>query len=131
MLGEIGPGWLILLGVGVEDDEAATGTLAHQIATARAFDDGSGRMGLSAEDVRAEFLVVSQITLHADLSQGRRPSLTRAAPREQASRLVDYFAQLLRDRGFRVETGRFGATMDVELCNEGPVTIVLSTDRWT
>jgi len=130
MVGEIGRGWAVLLGVAADDDEAGAATLAQQIATVRAFDDGSGRMGLSAEEVGAEFLVVSQITLHADLSQGRRPSFTKAAPRELAQRLVDYFAALLEARSFRVAKGEFGAMMDVELCNEGPVTIVLSTDGW-
>lgn len=131
IVGEIHHGWAVLLGVGVEDDEAAAARLAEQIATIRAFDDGSGRMALSAEDVQAEFLVISQITLHADLTQGRRPSLARAAPRELAIRLVDSFGEQLKARGFRVATGQFGAMMDVELCNEGPVTIVVSTGPWT
>lgn len=130
VVGEIRHGWTVLLGVGIEDDEAVAERLAQQIATMRAFDDGSGRMALSAEEVGAEFLVISQITLHADLTQGRRPSLARAAPREQAIKLVDHFVERLAARGFRVATGRFGAVMDVELSNQGPVTIVLSTDQW-
>lgn len=128
---EIGAGWAILLGIGAGDDESAAESLVDQIAKVRAFGDASGRMALAADDVGAEFLVVSQITLHADLSAGRRPGFARAAVREQASALVDHFAALLRGRGFHVETGRFGAMMDVELCNEGPVTIVVSTDGWS
>ena len=130
VVGAINYGWAILLGVGGEDDEASAASLVHQIVELRAFDDASGRMNLAARDIQAEFLVISQITLHADTSRGRRPSFTKAAPRELAIRLVDHFAQLLRDRGFRVATGRFGAMMDVELSNDGPVTIVLSTDGW-
>lgn len=130
VVGAIDCGWAILLGVGSEDDERAVAALATQIVELRAFDDGSGRMNLAARDVQAEFLVISQITLHADTSRGRRPSFAKAAPRELAIHLVDYFGELLRERGFRVTTGQFGAMMDVELCNDGPVTIVLSTDGW-
>ena len=131
LVGEIGRGWAILLGVGLNDDETAVATLVDKIVTTRAFEDESGKMGRSAEDVGAEFLVVSQITLHADLSKGRRPSFARAAPPEQAQALVEHFARLLHERGFRVATGQFGAMMDVELCNQGPVTLALSTDGWT
>ncbi|OGG53525.1 MAG: D-tyrosyl-tRNA(Tyr) deacylase [Candidatus Handelsmanbacteria bacterium RIFCSPLOWO2_12_FULL_64_10] len=129
-VGAIGLGWAVLLGVGRGDDEATAAALVDQLVHVRAFDDGSGRMALAAGDVAAEFLVVSQITLHADLSKGRRPSFTKAAPPERARVLVDNFAEMLRQQGFRVTTGQFGATMDVELCNEGPVTIVLATDGW-
>ena len=130
VVGSINYGWAILLGVGAEDDEATAGSLVQQIAELRAFDDGSGRMNLSARDVQAEFLVISQITLHADTSKGRRPGFAKAAPRDLAIRLVDHFCQVVRDQGFLVATGQFGAMMDVELCNDGPVTIVLSTDGW-
>ncbi len=131
IVGEIGLGWAVLLGIGSGDDEAAAAALVDQIVKLRAFDDGTGRMQRSAEDVGAQFLVVSQITLHADLSRGRRPSFVRAAPPEIAQPLVDRFVALLRERGFTVATGRFGAMMDVELCNTGPVTFVLSTDGWS
>ena len=129
VVGEIGPGWAVLLGVGPEDDEAAAARLAEKIATLRVFEDAEGRMNLAAAEVRAVFLVVSQFTLYADL-KGRRPGFSRAAPPPVAEPLVARFAELLRERGFRVETGRFGAMMDVELTNHGPVTIVLSTDAW-
>jgi D-aminoacyl-tRNA deacylase len=131
VVGAIEAGWAILLGVGVADDEATAGELARQIIELRTFDDGSGRMNLAAADVNAQFLVISQITLHADTSRGRRPSFVGAAPRELAIRLVDYFVEQIRAAGFTVATGRFGAMMQVELCNDGPVTIVLSTDGWT
>lgn len=131
VVGEIRTGWAILLGVGAGDDETTAATLAEKISALRAFEDRNGKMSLSAADIGAQFLVVSQITLHADLSHGRRPSFTRAAPPETARPLVEHFAQLLRQRGFRVATGRFGAMMDVEILNHGPVTIVLSTDGWT
>ena len=129
-VGAIGAGWAILLGVGPGDDEAVAARLVDQVVGLRVFDDAAGRMNLSAQDAGAEFLVVSQFTLYADLSRGRRPGFTRAALPALAAPLVDRFAEMVRARGFRVETGRFGATMDVELTNHGPVTIVLSTDGW-
>src|SRR5215217_4671490 len=98
--------------------------------TLRTFEDAAGKMNLSAADVSAEFLVISQFTLYADLSRGRRPSFVRAAPSTVAAPLVERVAELLRSRGFTVATGRFGALMDVELVNHGPVTIALSTDAW-
>jgi D-aminoacyl-tRNA deacylase len=130
VVGAIGPGWLILLGVGPNDAEATAIELAEKIATLRVFEDAAGKMNLSAADVGAEMLVVSQFTLYADLSRGRRPSFVGAAPPGLAEPLVERFAQALRERGFRTETGQFGAMMDVELVNDGPVTIVLSTDGW-
>ena len=129
-VGEIGPGWAILLGVGRDDSEMNADTLVDRIVGLRAFEDEAGKMSRSALEVGAQFLIVSQITLHADLSRGRRPSFTNAAPPPLAAPLVDYFVDHLRDRGFFVATGQFGAMMDVELCNDGPVTMVLSTDGW-
>jgi D-tyrosyl-tRNA(Tyr) deacylase len=129
-IGAMRVGWLVLLGIGPEDDQAVARTLVDKIANLRAFEDDAGRMNLSATDVGAEFLIVSQFTLYADLSRGRRPSFVGAGGPEAAQPLVDYFAELLRNRGFAVSTGRFGAMMDVELTNHGPVTIVLSTDPW-
>jgi D-tyrosyl-tRNA(Tyr) deacylase len=130
VVGEIGAGWAILVGVGEEDLDADATVLADKIVGLRAFEDNRGKMGLAAADVGADFLVISQITLHADTSKGRRPSFNAAARPESARRLVDYFAQLIRDRGFRVATGQFGAMMDLELCNHGPVTMVLSSRDW-
>ena len=129
-IGAIGPGWLVLLGVGPGDTPAVADGLADKIVKLRAFEDQAGKLNLSAADVGAQFLVVSQFTLYADLSRGRRPSFVGAAPPAQAEPLVDYVVQRLLQRGFRVATGRFGALMEVELTNHGPVTFVLSTEPW-
>jgi D-tyrosyl-tRNA(Tyr) deacylase len=125
VVGAIGLGWAILLGIGPADDEAAAAALADKIALLRVFEDDAGKMNLSAVDVGAEILLISQFTLYADLSRGRRPGFTRAAPPAMAEPLVERTAELLRQRGLRVATGRFGTVMDVELTNHGPVTIVL------
>ena len=130
-MGEIGPGWAILLGVGAEDDDSAAATLVDQIVGLRAFEGTDGKMSLAAADVGAQFLVVSQIPLHADLSRGRRPSFSKAARPEIARPLIDRFVELLRERGFTVATGQFGAMMSVEIHNDGPVTMVLSTGGWS
>jgi D-tyrosyl-tRNA(Tyr) deacylase len=131
VVGEIGAGWAVLLGVGHDDDQATASALVDRIVNLRAFEDAAGKMNLAASDVGADFLVVSQFTLYADLSRGRRPSFVRAAPPERAAPLVEFFAEQLRGRGFKVATGRFGAIMDVELVNHGPVTIALATDAWS
>ena len=102
--------------------------LVDKIAGLRVFADAEGRMNLAAADIGAQFLVVSQFTLYADTSRGRRPGFTGAAPPAVAAPLVDRFVDLLRARGFTVETGRFGADMAVELVNDDPVTIVLGDD---
>ena len=125
VVGAIGMGWAILLGIGPADDEAAAATLADKISQLRVFEDEAGKMNLSAIDVGAEVLLISQFTLYADLSRGRRPGFTGAAPPAVAEPLVERTAELLRQRGLKVATGRFGAMMDVELTNHGPVTIVL------
>ena len=130
-VGAIGRGWAILLGIGQGDDEATAAALVDRIVNLRVFGDAEGKMNLSAADVGAQFLIVSQFTLYADLSRGRRPSFVRAAPPDVAEPLVEHFARLIRDRGFTVAAGRFGAMMDVELTNQGPVTIALSTDGWS
>jgi D-aminoacyl-tRNA deacylase len=131
VVGAIGMGWMILLGIGPVDDEVAATSLADKIALLRVFEDEAGKMNLSAIDVGAEVLLISQFTLYADLWRGRRPGFTGAAPPAVAEPLVERFAELLQQRGLRVATGRFGALMDVELTNHGPVTIVLSTDPWS
>ncbi len=127
VVGSIGHGWAILLGVGPQDDESAAAKLVDTVVKLRAFEDENGKMNRSALDVGAEVLVVSQFTLYADLSRGRRPSFTSAAPPEMAERLVERFVALVRAQGLKVATGRFGAMMDVEILNNGPVTFVLST----
>lgn len=125
--GAIHKGWAVLLGIGRGDDEAAAASLVDRLVKLRVFEDEAGKMNLSAQEVNAEFLIVSQFTLYADLSRGRRPSFTGAAPPEIAEPLVDHFVGLLRGCGFTVATGCFGAMMDVELTNYGPVTICLDT----
>jgi D-aminoacyl-tRNA deacylase len=126
--GEIGNGLVILLGVGAGDTEAEIEPLANKIANLRIFTDSEGKFNLSAMDVKAEMLVVSQFTLYADCRKGRRPSFTDAARPEIASPLCDSFVEKLRALGFKVETGEFQADMLVEIHNAGPVTIWLDTD---
>ena len=125
--GEIGCGLVILLGVGANDTEAEVAMMANKIANLRMFADGEGKFNLSAMDVKAEMLVVSQFTLYADCRKGRRPSFTDAARPEIASPLCDSFVEKLRAMGFKVETGEFQADMLVEIHNAGPVTIWLDT----
>jgi D-tyrosyl-tRNA(Tyr) deacylase len=122
-VGTIGAGWVVLLGVGLGDTAEVADRLAEKVAHLRAFPDEQGKMNRSAAEVGAEFLVVSQFTLYADVRKGRRPSFVRAAPPEIADPLVGRFVERLRDLGFRVATGRFGAEMLVEIHNHGPVTI--------
>ena len=127
-LSSIGPGLVVLLGVGHDDDANTADGLAERIAQLRIFRDEEGRTNRSLIDVRGEALVVSQFTLFADTSRGRRPGFTGAAGPEQAERLYQRFAASLREHDIRVETGRFGAEMAVELVNDGPFTIWLDTD---
>jgi D-tyrosyl-tRNA(Tyr) deacylase len=119
---------VILLGVGAGDTEAEIELLANKIANLRIFTDGEGKFNLSATDVKAEMLLVSQFTLYADCRKGRRPSFIDAARPEIASPLYNSFAEKLRALGFKVETGEFQADMLVEIHNAGPVTIWLDTD---
>ena len=128
-IGEIGPGLVILLGVGRGDGEAQADKLAAKIARLRIFADAQGKTNLSLLDVDGEALVVSQFTLYADCRKGRRPSFVHAAPPEVAAPLVDYFAERLRRAGVRrVEMGEFGAMMLVEIENDGPFTVILDSD---
>jgi D-aminoacyl-tRNA deacylase len=127
VVGEIGPGLVILLGVGPEDDEAVADALARRTTELRIFDDAEGRTNRSLLDVGGEALVVSQFTLYADTRRGRRPGFTGAAAPELAEKLYFRFAETLRSIGVRVATGQFGAVMAVELVNDGPFTIWLDT----
>jgi D-tyrosyl-tRNA(Tyr) deacylase len=126
-IGQIGRGWLILLGVSPEDDLGMVEPLVDKVVGLRCFEDEQGKTNLSAADVGAQFLVVSQFTLYADTTRGRRPGFTRAAPPAHAEPMVDAFGATLRQRGFEVQTGRFGAHMLVNLANDGPFTIWLDT----
>ena len=123
----IGPGLLVLLGVAQGDSEADARKLARKAAELRIFADAQSKFNLSLLDVGGEALVVSQFTLLADCRRGRRPSFTDAAPPQEAAPLVESYAQALRDLGVPTRTGRFGAMMQVELVNDGPVTIVLDS----
>ncbi|PYS99091.1 MAG: D-tyrosyl-tRNA(Tyr) deacylase [Acidobacteria bacterium] len=127
--GEIGKGILILLGVGTDDGEAEARQLADKIVNLRIFDDEDGKMNLSLTDVRGELLVVSQFTLYADTRRGRRPSYISAATPDEAKRLYEYFVAEALKIVPKVGTGRFQAMMDVELVNDGPVTIILDTSQ--
>jgi D-tyrosyl-tRNA(Tyr) deacylase len=127
---QIGAGLAVLLGAGPQDSDGDAGRLADKVAALRVFADAEGRFNRSLEDVRGEALVVSQFTLYADTTRGRRPSFVGAAAPERASRLVERFAERLRERGVPTRTGRFGAHMAVTLANDGPVTLALSTDPW-
>src|SRR3990170_8122829 len=120
-------GLLLLVGVADGDSEREAERLAQKCAEMRVFTDEEGRFNLSLLETGGEALVVPQFTLLADVRRGRRPSFTAAAPPEEASALVDAYAEALRELGVRVATGRFGAHMLVELENDGPVTIVLDT----
>jgi D-aminoacyl-tRNA deacylase len=127
VVASIGPGLVILVGVSHDDDPGIADTLARRVTELRIFRDDEGRTNLSLTDVRGEALVVSQFTLFADTSRGRRPGFTAAAPPEQAQRLYERFVAALREHDVRVETGRFGAEMAVSLVNDGPFTIWLDT----
>jgi D-tyrosyl-tRNA(Tyr) deacylase len=115
----------VLLGAGHADEESAARKMAAKVAKLRIFADGEGKMNLSVGDVGGAVLAISQFTLYGDASGGNRPSFTAAASPEQAEPLVEAFVGALRDHGLRVETGRFGADMQVELVNDGPVTLWL------
>jgi D-aminoacyl-tRNA deacylase len=127
--GEIGAGLMILLGVGREDSPSTAAAMAEKIANLRIFEDAQGKMNLSLLDIHSAALVVSQFTLYGDARGQRRPSFMAAAPPEIAKTLYDEFCVALRALGVIVATGVFQATMAVELVNEGPVTILVDSDK--
>ena len=122
---EIGLGLVILLGIGPDDDTEKARSMARKIAALRIFEDNQEKMNLSVLDVAGAALVVSQFTLYADTRKGNRPSFIEAAPPPIAKPLCDQFAAFLAEQGVPVQTGEFGAMMDVEILNNGPVTIVM------
>ena len=126
----IGPGYCLLVGVADSDQERDADYLADKILKLRVFSDEAGKFNLSATQVKAAFLVISQFTLFADARGQNRPSFLHAARPEHSKPLLERFIARLRDSGLQVETGSFGAQMAVQLVNDGPVTIVLSTDPW-
>jgi D-tyrosyl-tRNA(Tyr) deacylase len=126
----IGRGFVLLVGAGPEDDAAAIQRLADKVIDLRVFADEAGKMNLSLADVRGEALVVSQFTLFADMSRGRRPSFLKAGDPQRAEELYITFVERFLERGIETQTGSFGAVMTVGIENDGPVTLVLSTDDW-
>ncbi|MGH2442131.1 MAG: D-aminoacyl-tRNA deacylase [Chloroflexota bacterium] len=129
VVGEIGRGLAILLGIHREDDDAAIDKLAAKAGVVRIFEDAGGKMNLSTSDAGGSMLVVSQFTLYADARKGRRPSFIDAAGPELGERLYDRFVLRLREQGYAVETGRFGARMLVRIENDGPVTVILDSQE--
>jgi D-aminoacyl-tRNA deacylase len=130
IIGRIGPGLVVLVGVANGDTLQDIEYLAEEIAGLRIFEDTAGKFNLSCQDIRGEFLIISQFTLLANSRKGRRPSFTEAAAPELAADLFNRFVDKVRESGLKVETGRFQADMLVEIHNDGPVTIILdSRDR--
>jgi D-tyrosyl-tRNA(Tyr) deacylase len=128
-VGTVGAGILVLLGIGKEDTPEAAESLADKIVNLRIFDDEKGRMNRSLSETRGGLLCVSQFTLYGDCRKGRRPSYDRAAPPDMARRLYEAFVGSVRGSGITVETGQFQAMMEVELVNDGPVTLLLDSER--
>lgn len=129
VVGEIGPGLLVLLGVSTSDVEADADYLAAKIAGLRIFEDENGKMNRSVADVGGAMLAVSQFTLYGDVRRGKRPSFDDAARPERARQLYEYFVAQIRRLGLRCETGQFQAMMSVSLVNEGPVTVLLDSSK--
>ena len=129
VVGQIGQGLLVLLGIGQEDSEAQVRLLADKIVHLRIFENAAGKMNRSLLDIGGEVLVVSQFTLYADTRKGRRPSFTDAAPPAVAEPLVERFRAALAEYGLTVASGVFGASMQIDLRNEGPVTIWLDSEQ--
>ena len=126
----IGHGYVLLVGAASDDDDNTVRKLADKIIDLRVFADVDGRMNVSLVDVKGAALIVSQFTLFADMSRGRRPSLLKAGDPQRAEQLYDVFVERFRERGIETQTGSFGADMRVSIENDGPVTLVLSTDEW-
>ncbi|MEW8979615.1 MAG: D-aminoacyl-tRNA deacylase [Symbiobacterium sp.] len=129
VVGEIGQGYVVLLGVAREDDEAAADYMAEKIAGLRVFEDEAGKMNRSIHEAGGAILAISQFTLYGDVRRGRRPGFDRAARPEQAEPLYERFVARLRELGLHVETGRFQTHMEVELVNDGPVTILVDSEK--
>ena len=128
-VGRIGRGFLILLGVGPEDTEESCRVLAEKALSLRIFEDENGKMNLGLEAVGGQVLVVSQFTLYGNCRKGRRPSFTEAAPPALGNELYERFLAICAEQGYPPQHGRFGADMQVESINDGPVTLILDTDQ--
>ncbi|MGH7764921.1 MAG: D-aminoacyl-tRNA deacylase [Candidatus Dormibacteraceae bacterium] len=129
-LATIGPGYVLLVGAASDDDENTVRRLADKVIDLRVFADEAGRMNLSLADVHGSALIVSQFTLFAEMGKGRRPSFLKAGDPARARELYETFVQRFRERGIEMRTGSFGADMRVSIENDGPVTLVLSSDDW-
>ncbi|MGA9812815.1 MAG: D-aminoacyl-tRNA deacylase [Terriglobales bacterium] len=129
LAGEIGAGLLVLLGVSKNDTEGDASYLADKIIGLRVFEDAGGKMNYAVPEAKGSVLVVSQFTLYGDVRHGKRPSFDAAAPPEKARELYEYFVERIRAAGVRCETGRFQEMMQVELVNDGPVTILLDSSK--
>ena len=127
--GQIGEGFLILLGVTHEDTEAQAVKLAEKLTSLRIFEDENGKMNRGLDEVKGELLIISQFTLYGNCKKGRRPEFLAAARPEVAIPLYEKFVQVCRDKGFHTETGEFGADMQVDSLNDGPLTLVVDTDQ--
>lgn len=125
VVGQIGKGFMVLVGVGPEDTKQNADFLVNKMCNLRVFEDEQGKMNLSIKDVGGQILAISQFTLYADCKKGNRPSFTGAAKPEQANDLYEYFMEEIRKQGIKVEHGIFGAHMKVDFINDGPVTILL------
>lgn len=129
IVGAIDQGFVLLVGIGEEDTQEDVEYLVRKISKMRIFEDGEGKMNLSLADVGGEILSISQFTLHANTKKGNRPSFIEAAKPDRAIPLYDAFNQQLREQGFKVEVGQFGADMQVSLVNDGPVTILIDSKQ--
>lgn len=125
LYGQIGNGFMVLVGVGPEDTKQNADMLVNKMCNLRIFEDDQGKMNLSIKDIGGELLVISQFTLYADCKKGNRPSFTGAAKPEYANELYEYFMEQCKKQGLKVEHGKFGAHMKVDFINDGPVTILL------
>lgn len=125
VVGQIGKGFMVLVGVGPEDTKQNADFLVNKMCNLRVFEDEQGKMNLSIKDVGGQILAISQFTLYADCKKGNRPSFTGAAKPEQANELYEYFMEEIKKQGIKVEHGIFGAHMKVDFINDGPVTILL------
>ena len=125
IIGKIEKGFMVLLGVGPNDTKENADFLVKKMCNLRIFEDENGKMNLSIKDIGGELLIVSQFTLYADCRKGNRPSFTEAAKPELANELYEYFMQRCKEEGIKVEHGQFGAHMEVDFINDGPVTILL------
>lgn len=126
--GKIGKGFLVLIGVGMEDDESAADKMVQKLVNMRIFEDENGKTNLALRDVEGELLLISQFTLYADCRKGNRPSFTKAGKPDVAERLYEYIIEKCRDEIAVVEQGEFGADMKLDLQNDGPFTIVLDSE---